>query len=79
MIGKKKIYQGKLYKWREYIQNQIESGDWLNILHLALDIYKGKNHMLCGFNENNTPTMKMYYNDIIKKYIEHISNIFCCM
>ena len=53
---------------------EIEKGEWLNSLHLALDIYKGNNHMLCGFNESSKPYMKMYYNDIIKKYIEHISN-----
>lgn len=42
ILGYKRAYVGKLFSWKEYVEEQKEKAEWLSALSLCISLYQGK-------------------------------------
>mmetsp|Transcript_5309 Transcript_5309/g.4496 ORF Transcript_5309/g.4496 Transcript_5309/m.4496 type:complete len:386 (-) Transcript_5309:1931-3088(-) len=78
ILGSKRMYVGKLYGWREYIEELIEKADWLTALSLIISMYQGNTKMfaeLPNSQKERTVVLRSFGGEIIKDYIISISKI----
>ena len=71
-ISSKKMYIGRHFEWREYIESLVENVEWLQALSLFTSLAKGTNKMFAGIpakSHDRQLMLKEYGAELIKNYI----------
>ena len=78
ILGAKRMYMGRHFEWKEYIENLTSDAEWLHAFAVFVSISNGSNRMFAGLPNNpkeRKTLLQKYGAELIMEYIKNMNKM----